>query len=326
MRRREFIAGIGGSAAAWPLLGGLAPALAQTPGRIYRLGHLSLGGASEALTREITLPELARLGFIEGKNLVFDARAGDQNALPGLMGEVLAAKPDAVVAIGDVAIKTASAATRNVPIVGFGADMVKLGFAQSYARPGGNVTGVSILLGELDVKRMSILREALPDRRRLAALVSTTQKELIEPELKKSAAGLGVELLVFPVANPADYQKAFTAMRAAGVEALVIAGAPEFNQNIKQLAGLALESRLPTVCEWADNARDGCLLGYGPSRVALRQRVAAQVALIFRGEAPGNIAIELPAVFELAVNQKTAKSLGLTVPLFVLAKADEVFE
>ena len=131
--------------------------------------------------------------------------------------------------------------------------------------------------------------------------------------MRKAAAGLGVELLAFTVAAPADYPAAFAAMRAAGAQALVIGATPEFYRDGKQLAALALEARLPTVCEWAEMARTGCLIGYGPNRAALRKRMAAQIAQIFRGAAPGDIAIERPTVFEFAVNQKIAKSLDLNI-------------
>ena len=165
MRRRKFIVGLAGTVA-FPLA-----ARAQTPNRIYRLGHLANSADSEAYTRQITLPELARLGFVEGRNLVFDARVGEPDSLPGLMRELLAAQPDAVVAVAGDAIAAASAATRTVPIVTFGPDPTELGLAASYARPGGNVTGVVLLASELEVKRLSILHEAVPDRRRVAALV-----------------------------------------------------------------------------------------------------------------------------------------------------------
>jgi len=245
-----------------------------------------------------------------------------------LMRELLAARPDAVIAIGPAAIVAAGAATRTVPIVTFGTDPIELGLAQSYARPGGNVTGVVILASELEVKRLSILHEAVPDRRRVAVLISSTSAATAAGEalMRKAAAGLGVELLAFTVAAPADYPAAFAAMRAAGAQALVIGATPEFNRDAKQLAALALEARLPTVCEWADMARSGCLIGYGPNRAELRKRMAAQIALIFRGTAAGDVAIELPTLFEFAINQKIAKSLDLSIPAGVLVQADEVID
>lgn len=325
MRRREFLAGIGSTVAGWPLLAGAMPALAQTPNRIFRLGHLGNSAPSEASARRITLPELARLGFVEGRNLVFDARLGESDTLPGLMRELLAARPDAVIAVGGAAIVAAGAASRTVPIVTFGADPIELGLAASYARPGGNVTGVVILASELEGKRLSILLEAVPDRRRVAILTSAATA-IGEAAMRKAAAGLGAELLAFSVTSPADYPAAFAAMRAAGAQALVISATSEFYRHATQLAALALEARLPTVCEWADMANAGCLIGYGPNRTALRKRMAAQIAQIFGGTAPGDIAIERPTVFEFAVNQKIAKSLDLSIPPAVLAQADEVIE
>ena len=318
MWRRKFIAGLAGTIA-FPLA-----ARSQTPNRIYRLGHLS--NSSDSEVRQIILPELAKLGFVEGRNLVFDRRVGEPDALPGLMRELLAGQPDAVIANGPSAILPAGAATRTVPIVTFGPDPIELGLAASYARPGGNVTGVVILINELEGKRLSILHEAVPDRLRVAALLSSTGNAVSEPALRKAAASLGVELLSFTVTTPADYPAAFAAMRAQGAQALVISVTPEFYRDGKLLAGLALEARLPTVCEWADMAHAGCLIGYGPSRIALRKRMADQIAQIFRGVPPGDIPIERPAVFEFALNLIIAKSLDLIVPLTLIARADEVIE
>ena len=318
-----------GGAAALHLVACMTPVQAQTAGRIYRLGHISNSAVSEANSRKVILPELAKLGFVEGRNLVFDGRIGELDAQPNLMRELLAAKPDVVIAVGP-ALAAVGATTRTVPIVSFGRDPIEIGLAQSYARPGGNVTGVVILISELEVKRLSLLHEMAPDRRRVAVLVSSAASSgptaAGEAALRKAAAGLGVELLVFPVAAPADYPAAFAAMRAAGAQALVISATSEFYRDGKQLAALALDARLPTVCEWADMAHSGCLIGYGPDRTALRLRMAAQIAQIFRGAAPGDIAIELPTAFELALNQKIARSLDLSIPLSVLTSASEVIE
>jgi putative ABC transport system substrate-binding protein len=324
MKRREFLLRVGAASATWPLLRAL-PARAQTPNRIYRLGHLSNAADSEAFTRQITLPELAKLGFAEGRNLAFDGRVGERDALPNLIRELLASQPDAIVAVGP-AIAAAGAATRTVPIVTFGFDPTELGLAASYAQPGGNVTGVVILASELETKRLSLLLEAVPDRRRIAVLVPSAGWGGNEVTLQKAAAGLGVELLVFAVATPAEYPAAFAAMQAKGAQALLIGATPQFQRDGKQLAALALESQLPTVCEWADMARAGCLIGYGPSRIALRKRLADQIAKIFRGVTPGDIPIERPTVFELALNLTIAKSLDLIVPPALLTRADEVIE
>ncbi len=307
---------------------GLTPARAQSPERVYRLGHLAMTEEAVTSVRLYLLPELARLGFVEGRNLVFDARTGAVGDLPGLMRELLAARPDAIVTIGP-ATRVAGAATRTVPIVSSGSDPVELGLAASLARPGGNVTGITLLVWELDAKRLDLLREAVPGRRRVAVLFPSTSpnRQASEREMRGVAASVGIDLLDFTVAAAVDYPAAFAAMRAAGAQALVIGAAPQFSAgDMPILAALALEARLPTICEWARNVRDGCLLGYGPDFAALRRRMADQVARIFRGAAPRDIPIELPTLFEFAVNLKVAKALGLTLPPAIIARADEVIE
>ncbi len=307
---------------------GWTPVHAQSPERVYRLGHLTVTEESVALARLYLLPELARLGFVEGRNLVFDARTGAVGELPGLMRELLAARPDAIVTVGP-ATRAAGAATRTVPIVSSGFDPVAVGLAASLARPGGNVTGVALLVPELDAKRLDLLLEAVPGRRRVAVLFdsASSTRQLSEREMRGVAASAGIDLLDFTAAAPADYQAAFAAMGAVGAQALVIGASAQFSgSNMVTLAALALEARLPTICEWARNARDGCLLGYGPDLPALRRRMADQVARIFRGAAPGNVPIELPTLFEFAVNLKVAKALGLDLPPAILARADEVIE
>lgn len=284
----------------------------------------SLRTPSPLMVRQRTAVQSVPLGFVEGRNLIFDARVGEPDALPGLMQELVARRPDAIMAVGGPAIAVAGA-TRTVPIVTFGADPVPLGLAASYGRPGVNVTGIVILISELEVKRLSMLREALPDRRRVALLTSPATR-LGEAALRRAAPGLSVDLTIHPVATPGDYPAAFAAMRAAGAEALLISATSAFARDGKQLAALALEARLPTICEWADMAQTGCLFGYGPNRVALRKRMAEQIARIFRGAAPGEIAIEQPTVFEFAINQRIAKALDVSIPLSVLTQADDVFD
>jgi putative tryptophan/tyrosine transport system substrate-binding protein len=318
MRRRTFVAGLAGTIA-FPF-----SMFAQTRNHVYRLGHLSPTSEAEEFTRQITLPELAKLGFVEGRNLIFDGRVGEPRLLPTLMSELLAGQPDAVVVIGP-ALKAASTATQSVPVVAFGSEFIEAGLAKSYARPGGNVTGVVILAGELEAKRLSILVEAIPNRRRIAALISS-QGETSEEALRKAAADLGVELLLFVVAGPNEYTDAFAAMRAQGAEALIIAANPQFQRDGQRLAGLAIEGRLPLVCEWAEMARDGCLIGYGPNRIELRKRLANQIAQVFRGVAPGDIPIERPTTFELGLNLKTAKALELDISPAFLTRADQVIE
>jgi putative tryptophan/tyrosine transport system substrate-binding protein len=238
--------------------------------RIYRLGQLALSTESLEVTRRATLPELAKLGFSEGRNIVMDQRAGDRAAMPSLARALVDGKPDAIIAVGIDAIRAVQEATRTVPIIAFGPDLVRAGLAASHARPGGNITGVTIFAVELDGKRLDILREAAPAARRVAALMlrSMPGRDFSEneQEMRTVALSTGLELLVFEAAGPDDYGVAIEAMRSAGAQALIIHANPIFYRDAAMLAGLALEAGLPTICEWADMAKSGCLIGYGPSR------------------------------------------------------------
>lgn len=310
------------------LLLAVASAGAQTAdGRVYRLGVLAPSAASMEITRATTLAELARLGFNEGSNLVVDEGVG-VDTLPHLARRMVQAKPDAIFAIGPEAARAAREATATVPVVVFMDDPVAAGYAESRAHPGGNITGVGISAGELDGKRLDLLHEAAPEAHRVAALLLTSLPDRANHEqpLREVAGRIGLDLLSFDAAGPQDYPAAFAAMRAARAEALIIQANAIFYRDAAQLAALALETGLPTVCEWAEMARSGCLLGYGPSRTELRRRNGEQIARIFRGAAPGDLPIETATRFDFSLNARTAKALGLTVPQSILARADEVIE
>jgi len=304
----------------------LVSANAQDAERVYRLGHLAPTASSERATREFSLPELAKLGFVEGRNLEFVVRSGNLDALPDLARELLATKPDAIIAIGSTAVRATREATNSVPIIMFTDDPIGQGFATSFARPDRNVTGVAIMVLELQAKRLELLLEAVPQARRVAALLRSPTREQSERELRAAAATAGIELLVVSADGASDYQAAFALMRAAGAEALVIGSDPQFYADKELLAALAREARLPTSCEWPDMARAGCLVGYGANPAALRRRLAQYVARILRGASPGELAIERPTTFELAINLKTAQGLALTIPHALLARADEIIE
>jgi putative ABC transport system substrate-binding protein len=310
----------------WFSIGGVA--LAQEPDRIYRLGVLSVSPGTLQRLRAVMFPELAGLGFTEGRNLVVEARFGPMEELPALARQLAAAHPDAIIAAGN-AIDAAQQATRTTAIIGafIGVDPVAAGFAATLARPGGNVTGVAMLAPELDGKRLQLLHEAVPGVSRIAALaVSPDQHAPNLVEMRQAASHEGLALLPFYAAQPEDYPATFAAMRDAGASALQIVSAPQFLTNAATLAELALEARLPTMCEWRSMAAQGCLLGYGPDYTELQRRVADYVARILRGAAPGDLPIEQPTHYELAVNMKTAAALGLTIPQSILGRADEVIE
>jgi len=233
--------------------------------------------------------------------------------------------PDAILAVSVAAIKAIQEATTTLPIVMYGDDPVGQGFAASLARPGGNVTGVTMLAAELDGKRLQLLHEALPSARRMAILALPQHARNIG-EMERIALALGIEIHVFRVNETTDYSAAFASMRKAGAQALVISTSPKFYQDGAQLAALALEAGLPTICEWAEMARTGCVIGYGKSLRAMRRRVADYFARILQGTPPSALPIEGPAHFELAINLKTSRALGMDMPQGLLLRADEVIE
>jgi len=300
---------------------------AQSVEKLKRIGYLSSGARASGF-HESFQSGLRDLGWIVDQNVAIEYRfaEGKNERLPQLAAELVRLRVDLIVAQPTTAVLAAKNATSTIPIVMVNVgDPDRIGLVDSLAHPGGNVTGVVILIGELEAKRLSLLLETVPDRRRVAALVPAGSRAN-ETALRKAAAGLGVELLVFPAGAPSDYPAAFAAMEAQGAQALVIGATPQFQRDGKQLADLALKARLPTVCEWAEMAHAGCLIGYGPSRTALRKRMADQLARIFRGVPPGDLPIEQPIVFEFAVNQKIAKLLDVSIPSAVLIRADDVIE
>ena len=310
----------------WFSIGGVA--LPQEPDRIFRLGVLSVSPGTLQRLRGVMFPELARLGFTEGRNLVVEARFGPMGELPALARQLAAAHPDAIIAAGN-AIGAARQATSTTAIIGafIGVDPVAAGFAATLARPGGNVTGVAMLAPELDGKRLQLLHEAVPGGSRIAALAASPDQHAPNlAAMRQVASHEGLALLPFYAAQPEDYPATFAAMRGAGASALQIVSAPQFLTNAATLAELAADARLPTMCEWRSMAVQGCLLGYGPDYTELQRRVADYVACILRGAAPGDLPIEQPTHYELAVNLKTAAALGLTIPQSILGRADEVIE
>ena len=323
MRRRDLLA-LGVLAI---LLCVGAAALAQAPERVYRLGVLS---PIDDPMMSATLSELAARGYVEGRNLVVDRRVGTAEQMPELAQGLVSTGPDVIMAVSDWAAEPARRATKSIPIVmsPIGRDPVAAGLVESWARPGGNLTGVTLTAPELEIKRLDLLREVVPTARRIAVL--SMHREVTEPAaapMRAVAAKLGIQLVELYVGGPDEYHAAFAAMRSAGAEALVITPMPEFNEHAERLAALAVEAGLPTVCGFPKAASEqGCLIGYGPDVAELRRQAADDVARIFRGASPAELPIEGPTHFDFVINLKTAKALGLTVPPSILARADEAIE
>ena len=275
MTRREFITLLGG-AAAWPLA-----SRAQTTQKIYRLGALSPATAQLDSVRSIVLPELAKAGIAEGRNLILDARAGSMEQLPGLARDLIATNPDAVMAVSGAAIGALKAASKTVPIVMSMSDYdpVAAGFAESFARPGGNITGIAMFATVLDAKRLQLLHEALPAARRIAVLaVSERRHEMTLAAMAVTASAEGIELAPVYAEGPASYPRAFTAMRAAAAQALVIVAAPEFNRDAENSRCPGHRRRVADDVRMGPDGRARLPAGLRPSRarsVAARRRLRA---------------------------------------------------
>jgi putative tryptophan/tyrosine transport system substrate-binding protein len=304
-------------------------AFAENAEKIHRLGILAPGAGPSERMRTTILSELARLGFIEGRNLVVDIRGGPGEQLPAVARDLVSTRPEVIIAVSATAIRAVQQADGAVPIVGafIGEDPILAGFAASFPRPGGMITGIVMLAPELDAKRLYLLHEAVPAAHHIAALGVNRERDAPNLAAVKGAADhVGIELLPFFGTTSDDYRPAFVAMQHADAAALEILSAPELYSNASKLAALAVEMRLPTICEWAEMARSGCLLGYGPDLTELQHSVASYAARILRGAAPGELPIEEPTHFRFTINMKTAKELGLTIPPSLLARADEVIE
>ena len=325
MRRRHFITLLSG-AAAWPLA-----ACAQDNGRTYRLGFLlpsSRHGAVDAFFDELRLN-----GFVEGKNLVVmpgGFEATDDN-LAERAAALVNAAPDAIVAGPAPPLRALQAITRTIPLIGMSEDMVGEGLVASLARPGANITGISLLSPELDGKRQEILIEAVPGARRIAAMADSRQTPPYHLQaLQHAARSRGVELSVIGVSGPEEIAAAIDAAKTAGAEALNFLATPLFSlpgtRSNAIVMGRIAAVRLPSMFQWPETVEAGALAGYGPRFAEMYRQRARMVARILRGANPADTPVEQPARFQLVINLKAAKALGYEVPAGLVLRADEVIE
>ena len=326
LRRREFITLLGG-AAAWPVA-----ARAQEAGRTYRLGFL-LPTARQTPQVEAFFDELRLNGFVERKNLV--ALPGGFEATDDNLAEraaaLINAAPDAIVAGPAPPLRALQAITRSVPLVGMSEDMVGEGLVASLARPGGNITGISLLSPELDGKRQDILIEAIPGARRIAAMADSRQTPPYHLQtLQHAARSRGVELAVFGVNGPEEIASAIDAAKAGGAEALNFLATPLFSLPGTRNNAIVMERiaalRLPAMFQWPETAEAGALAGYGPRFTDMYRQRSRMVAKILRGANPAGMPVEQPDRFQLVINVKAAKALGHEVPAGLVLRADEVIE
>jgi putative ABC transport system substrate-binding protein len=324
MNRRDFVTLLGGTATT---LLQTPVASAQEPGRTYRIGGLSYfprTGRDWAALFE----ELRRAGFREGQNLAIIER-GWQSApeqFPEVAAELVKAKVDVITCTGDPAIRAAQQATATIPILGITDDMIGSGLVHSLARPEGNTTGVSILASELDVKRLAVLHEYVPLARRIAVLADPMTIST-NAQLTSAARDLGVELASFDARDPDELGRALDAIAAAKAEALNVLASPLLFAHRQVIIERAAALRLPAIYQWPETAEEGALLAYGPRIVQIfREMLARQLVRLLRGTRPADLPIEQPSKFELVVNLKAAKALGLDVASSLLTRADKVIE
>jgi putative ABC transport system substrate-binding protein len=304
---------------------------AQSP-RLFRVGYL---GGDPLVTTDPGWQGFGRAlheqGYTEGQNLAIEYRSaeGRNEAFPALAAELVKLKVDLIVAHAVPAGLAAKQATSTIPIVLFNvADPVGAGLVMSLAHPGGNVTGVSSQGADFYGKLVELAKEAVPRLTRIAAISSATnpaQAPLVK-ELATAASALGITLDSFPIREPTDVQLSFTAMARSGAQAVVVLPEHVTWSNRARIVDLAARGRLPTVCVYRVWADAGCLMGYGPSVDDMLYRAGVLAGKILKGAKPADLPVEQPTKFELVINLKTAKTLGLTIPPAVLARADEVIE
>jgi putative ABC transport system substrate-binding protein len=313
----------------WSIAFGSAASAQPTPERTYRVGVISVSADSIERIHRLVVPELAKRGFVEGRNLTLETRFGQLHDIPKLARDLVDTKPDVIVAASIPVIRAVASASSHIPIVAafFGTDPVAEGMAASLAKPGGHITGIAMLAEALDAKRLTILSESLPAIRKVVVLTGRSPRHDANVQAITGAAQkLGIELKIVEADSPADYPGAFEKMRAAGAQGLVIVSAPDFFRDAAILAEAARAARLPTICEWREMAKSGCLMAYGPVNEELTRRVAAYVVQILRGVPPGDLPIETPTHFEFVLNLRTAADLDVKFEPATLIRADEVIE
>jgi putative tryptophan/tyrosine transport system substrate-binding protein len=325
MRRREFITFLGGAAAAWPL-----GARAQQPSKLPTIGFLGTSSQSGwGSWTDAFVKRLRELGWIEDRTvtIVYRWAEGRSESFAEIAAEFVRLKVDVILTSGAAGIEV-KRATSAIPIVlAIANDPVGDGLVTSLARPGGNITGLSLQSPELASKRLGLFREVFPAVRRLAIMtdVGYPAAVLEMREVQTTARTLGLDVDILEIRQSEDIAPAFEAHKG-GADALYVVGGPLTTANRLRISTLALAARLPTISGVSAQVEAGCLMSYGPHNSDLFRRAAEYVDKILRGAKPGDLPIEQPTKFELIINLKTSKALGLTIPESFLLRADELIE
>jgi putative tryptophan/tyrosine transport system substrate-binding protein len=325
IRRRDFISLLGGAAATWPLA-----ARTQQSRQLPKLGILSIR-ASRPIIIETFGNSLREFGYFDGQNIAIEYRSAADRAdlLAGLVGELLDLKVDVLVATGSQAVRAAQQATKTVPIVmAASSDPVGSGFIANLARPGGNITGLSLQSPEATGKRLELLKEIVPGISRVAVFWNPDDPPAAASlrEVRTAAEVLALQLQVLETRTPGDFDSACRTAMNGGAGAIFLLPAPIMVSQGTHIAGIALKSKLPAIYAFSDFPKSGGLLSYGPNLNDMYRRAAYFVDRILKGAKPSDLPVEQPTKFELVINLKTAQVLGLDVPPTLLARADEVIE
>ncbi|WP_293854351.1 ABC transporter substrate-binding protein [uncultured Alsobacter sp.] len=300
---------------------------AQAPGRIYRVGYMSL---TPRETCDHILAGLAQLGFVDGNNLTVDPSGASlaPAALEDHARTLVGWRADGMFCAGDATVVAAQRVTRNIPIVALAGDLVKSGFAASLNAPGGNVTGISLLSPELDRKRVELLSDLLPQGRTFGVLadpISSTEADV--EALRLFAGKRGLKLDVAWTEDVAGVEPSFMRLKDAGVDGIIQLSSAILFGGRHRLSELGRDWSVPVMHQWPSTAREGGLIGYGPDLPKLARNVLAPMfALIFGGGSPASIPIQQPTIFELVINIEAAAKIGMSVPPGLLARADDVIE
>jgi len=300
---------------------------AQQPGKVPHIGFLSLSGANQEAFRQ----GLRDLGYIEGKNIAIESRTAANRAdrLSVLAGELVDLKVDVIVAAGSQAVHAAQRTTKSIPIVmTSSSDPVGTGFVASLAHPGGNITGLSLLGPDLSTKRLEMLKEIVLGVSRVAVFWNPDDPaaKISLSETEYAAKALAMHLQILEIREASDFQSAFRAANKGRARALILLPAPIVATQAKQIAELALKNNLPAISPVSEFPNAGGLMSYGANLADLYRRAATYVDKIMKGAKPADLPVEQPTKFELVINLKTAKQIGLTIPPNVLARADKVIK
>jgi putative ABC transport system substrate-binding protein len=326
MNRRELITLLGGAAVAWPVA-----ARAQQPARLPTIGFLGSSTAADMGDWVVAfLSRLHQLDWIENRSLAIEYRwaEGRTERYAEIVAEFVRLKVDVIVTYGTAAAQQAKQATASIPIVFAGVgDPVGAGLVASLARPGGNITGLSLQQTDSSPKRIELLREIVPGVARLAIManVGSLSAVLDRDEARDIAKSLGLRSTVFDIRRPEDIGPAFASIKGQA-DALYIVTDPMIFTNRRNIHALAVDVRLPTICTYREYAAAGCLMSYGPNYPDLFRRTAEYVDKILRGTKPDELPVEQPTKFDLVLNLRTAKAIGLDMPATLLGRADEVIE